>query len=146
MMDTDNIKNLSWNVSIEEQNKAIEALVLSDTLDAKILLQPLDKNCWENAAKVLFLMGYPRIKTAVQGLFVWLQDKNWPGVLIVTKILELLPRDILCKGLESAAYQAEETKDDIWLYNLSELLIDFKLLESDFESKEVYNELVNAKN
>lgn len=130
--------NLNWNTSIENQERAINEISSIDDLNPQDLLQPIGKEYWENAAKVLFEMGYPRIEEAIPGLFFWLQDMTWPGAAIVVEILESLPKDIFINYLECAATEAIVTNDEIWLINLSVFLTSFDLDEDDFVSKKVY--------
>lgn len=141
-MDKNIFMNLSWNVSLDSQKKAIYELASMVNLNPSTLIQPLSKEYWENAAKVLNMIGYPRIEGAIPGLFSWLQDMNWPGALIVMELLKSLPKEAIMQHLESAASEAVSTDDDIWLINLSTFLTDFKLQEYDFVSKEVYYSLV----
>lgn len=143
-MDKDIIMNLSWNNSIENQVKAIDEIALMDDINPKCLLQPISKEYWENAAKVLQKIRYPKIEEAIPGLFVWLQDMNWPGTMVVVEILEALPKDVFAKFLEDAVIDALKTKDEIWLSNLAILLESSNLKRDDFVSNEVYLALLNA--
>lgn len=141
-MDENIFKNLSWNASLDCQKKAINELASMDNLNPSALIQPLGKEYWENAARTLSKIGYPRIEEAIPGLFNWLQDLNWPGALIVMELLKSLPKETIIRHLEFAANEALSTDDDIWLINLSTFLDDFKLQEHDFVSREVYSALV----
>lgn len=136
--------NLNWNLPLDLQEKAINEIALIDNLNPKILIQPLDKEYWENAAKVLYKMGYPRIEKAIPGLFAWLQDMNWPGVTIVIEILKSLPKDILVKYLEYAVEEALSGNDEIWLANLAAFLSELNIKKDDFKVKEVYYSLLDA--
>ena len=144
-MDENILKNLSWNASFDSQKRAISEIVSMINLNPNTLIQPLGKECWENAARALSMIGYPRIEEAIPGLFSWLQDLNWPGALIVIKLLKSLDKEAIIRHLETAAREAFSTDDDIWLINLSTFLDDFKLQEHDFVSKEVYYALVDSK-
>lgn len=141
-MDENIFENLSWNASLDCQKKAINELALMDNLNPNALIQPLGKDYWENAARTLSMIGYPRIEEAIPGLFNWLQDLNWPGALIVMDLLKSLPKETIIRHLEFAANEALSRDDDIWLINLFTFLDDFKLQEHDFVSREVYSALV----
>lgn len=133
-MDENILKNLSWNASIDSQKKAINELVSMANLNSSTLIQPSGKEYWENAARALSTIGYPRIEEAIPGLFNWLQDLNWPGALIIMELLKSLPKEVIIRHLESAASEALSTDDDIWLINLSTFLDNFKLQEHDLPS------------
>lgn len=132
------IKNLSWNAPLDCQKNAIDQIASMDNLNPITLLQPSDKECWENAAKVLYKIGYPKIEPAIPGLFAWLQDSNWPGEIVVKKILKSLPKDIFILHFESAVKEAIRKDDEEWLMNLADFLTSLKLEERDFISNEVY--------
>ncbi|MEQ8156526.1 MAG: DUF5071 domain-containing protein [Clostridiaceae bacterium] len=143
-MDENIFKNLSWNAPLDSQNKAINEIASEVNVNLNDLIQPLSKEYWENAARVLSKIGYPKIEEAIPGLFNWLQDLNWPGALIVMELLKSLPKEAIIRHLESAAKEAFSTEDDIWLINLATFLEDFKLQEHDFVSKEIYSALVDS--
>lgn len=142
-MDKNLFMNLSWDVPLDSQEKAIVQLASMENLDPKSLLQPLGKEYWENAAKILRSMGYPRISDVIEGLFAWLQDLNWPGSMIIIEILKSLPENVFVQYLELAVKDAIETDDEIWLSNLSTLFSEMELTEDDFESKDIYIALFN---
>lgn len=141
-MDENIFKCLSWYASIDSQMKAINELASMANLIPSTLIQPSGKEYWENAARTLSVIGYPRIEEAIPGLFNWLQDLNWPGALIIMELLKSLPKEAIILHLESAASEALNTYDDEWLINLSVFLAEFKIQEQDFVSKEVYSALV----
>lgn len=143
-MEQNILMNLSWNASLESQTRAINEIVSMTNLNPNSLIQPLGKEYWENAAKALVEIGYPRIGPAIPGLFGWLKDLNWPGAMIVMNLLKSLPQDVVIKYLESAAIEAVNTDDEIWLINLSTFLTDLKLQENDFLSKDIYYALINV--
>lgn len=115
LMDKHIFKNLSWNASLDGQKEAINKLALMDNLNPSDLIQPQGKEYWENAARALYLIGYPRIEEAIPGLFKWIQDLNWPGALIVMELLKSLPKEVMIRHLESASLDAFHSNDDIWL-------------------------------
>lgn len=145
-MDKKKLLGLSWNNPLYIQEKSIYEISAMESLNLKDLLQPGSKEYWENAAKVLFIIGYPRIKDIIPGLLVWLQDINWPGSMIVIDILRMVPKNVLVVYLEKAVIEAVGVSDEIWIENLSYLLIKFELRENDFKSKDVYLTLLSSSN
>jgi len=143
-MEQDILINLNWNASLESQKRAINDLASMANINPNTLVQPIGKEYWENAAKVLVEIGYPRIEVAIPGLFVWLQDLNWPGAIIVMELLKSIPKDVIIRHLESAANEAVNTDDQIWLINLSTFIAELKIQEDDFTLKELYHTLLNA--
>lgn len=144
-MDKDIFMNLSWKAPLDSQKRVINELASMVSLNPNIFIQPLSKEYWENAAKVLRKIGYPRIEGSIPGLFSWLQDMNWPGAVLVMELLNSLPKDAIIRHLESAANEACKTDDEIWLINLSSFLTKFKLQEHDFTSIQVYSVLADAR-
>lgn len=142
-MDRSILLRLSWNLPLDVQEKTINEIASIINLNPMELLQPDRKEYWENAAKVLFIMGYPKIKDAIPGLLIWLQDINWPGATIVMEILGSLPKDIFLPYLENAVKEALNSNDDIWLENLSSFIMKFDLKEDEFSSKDIYLALLS---
>lgn len=57
------IKKLHWNVPQEEQQEA-KKYILENIRDDQIylLIQPLNKSYWDNAALLLKELGFPRVR------------------------------------------------------------------------------------
>lgn len=113
---------LSWDNSIAVQNEAVNQLVSYVDLDLTLLLQPLNKSYWDNAARVLFLKGYPIIKSIIPQLLEWIQDLNWPGATIIFELLQSVPKPLLLSYIESSIKKAKLDNDEDWLINLNLLL------------------------
>lgn len=90
-MDDNIFKNISWNASLDSQKSAVNELASMVNLNPNTLIQPLSEKYWKNAAKVLSLIGYPRIEVSIPRLFSWLQGINWPGAMLVMELLKSLP-------------------------------------------------------
>lgn len=58
-----------------------------DNQHLSLLLQPLDKAYWDNAALVLSRIAYSRLEPIIPGLIEWMYDLNWPGALKVAELL-----------------------------------------------------------
>ncbi|CAM3054870.1 DUF5071 domain-containing protein [Hathewaya histolytica] len=143
-MDSNILLNLSWNLSLDIQEEAICNIASIIDLNPKELLQPGSKEYWQNAAKVLFKLGYPKIREVIPGLLRWLQDINWPGSNIVMEVLGTIPKHVFIPYLEDAVIESLSEDDDIWIEGLSYFLEQFDLKESNFTSKEVYLALVKG--
>lgn len=105
---------LSWDASVNEQNAAIDFLV--DNLKPceyifLILASEYElcyvnhkkryfkcstgKSRWENAAKVIQKIGWPKIENIIIPLFYWLLDSNWPGSEMIRSLILNLPKEVL---------------------------------------------------
>lgn len=118
------ISNLKWDNSTEVQQEAIEKLIQIDEKYIGLLIQPIDKKHWENAALVLKKIGYPRNKLAIPGLLEWLKDLNWPGAWTVLETLQSIDIEVLLPHIKNAINEATEKNDEMWLMALKELVIN----------------------
>jgi len=136
------ISKLDCNGDIYAQEDAIKQLTQIDDKFVSLLVQPMDKKYWENSAKVLKAIGYPKNKDAISGLFQWLKDLNWPGAWTAMETLQSIELTALHLHLESAVKCAIEENDEMWIMALKELAIRrLRLKPSDFKNQEFYNVL-----
>lgn len=136
------INKLDCNGDIDSQEDAIKQLTQIDDEFVLLLVQPMDKKYWENSAKVLKAIGYPKNKNAISGLFHWLKDLNWPGAWTAFETLQSIELAVLIPYLESAVICAIEENDEMWIMALKELAIHrLRLKPSDFKNQELYNVL-----
>lgn len=136
------INKLDCNGDIDSQEDAIKQLTQIDDEFVLLLVQPMDKKYWENSAKVLKAIGYPKNKNAISGLFHWLKDLNWPGAWTAFETLQSIELTVLIPYLESAVICAIEENDEMWIMALKELAIHrLRLKPSDFKNQELYNVL-----
>lgn len=110
----DMFKKLSWDVSEDEQAYAVDYLaknmlpseyiylVFANDYKMDYLNEELaylkfgkDKGKWENAAKTIVKIGWPKVEHIIIPLFCWLLDPNWPGSALIYQFLLSLPRDVL---------------------------------------------------
>jgi len=108
------MNNLNWDKSIIEQSEAVDFLaqnllpceyiylVLPDEYititvgdEIKCYKSCLGKAMWENAAKVIVKIGWPKIDPIIIPLFMWLIDPNWPGSQQIYNLILSLPTDVL---------------------------------------------------
>ncbi|MDP4145461.1 MAG: DUF5071 domain-containing protein [Bacillota bacterium] len=112
------IKNLKWSTSENLRNDAVKRLTNIEESELHMLLQPISKSYWENAAIVLKKIGYPRVKSVIPGLLEWIQDINWPGAQHIIEVLATVDS-------EAITYVREVFKsgDGIWIkWLLSEVI------------------------
>ena len=110
----DLIEKLSWNETEEVQRKAIDHLadglfpseyiylVLPDKYTTcnsnnqiKYYKQGTGKSRWENAAKTIVKIGWPKVDKIIVPLFIWLLDPNWPGSELIYNFILSLPKNVL---------------------------------------------------
>jgi Domain of unknown function (DUF5071) len=119
---------LSWNEDPVGQNEAIALLVAAgERLDLSLVLQKGDKSCWQNEARVIQELGYPRFREVVPAMLEWLQDLNWPGANEIVEALAGMPKDDLVGYISQAAEYAMEKGDDEWLFGLQHLVRESSL-------------------
>ena len=132
------------NLTEEFQNENIKYLSESFEYENSKFIMPRHKGNWENAAKVLQMRGYPRIKDILLEMFEWLQDYNWPGSKIIFDILVKLPKDIFLSNLELTITAAKKDNDMEWLYWLRELMLAAQINKKDFSNKELCDILTES--
>lgn len=105
---------LSWNESDENQRLAIRRIPeIIKPCEYFYLLLPgkhsveikngrtnyfkeiVDKSKWENAAKTLIKIGWPKIDHIIVPMFIWLLDPNWPGSNLIYDFICTLPKPVL---------------------------------------------------
>jgi hypothetical protein len=132
------LDNLSWTNPQKIQQEAINKLISLDNIDVLRLLQPGDKSCWENSAKIIKEIGYPRISIAIPGLLEWIKDLNWPGASIIMEVLENIESGVLIPYIENGLKKANDEKDSVWIFWIRELILRKKIEKTDFRQKDVY--------
>ena len=99
----DLVDSLDWHEDQARQNEAVGLLVAAgDRLDLSLMLQSGSKSRWENQARVLRLVGYPRFRAIIPGMLEWLQDLNWPGSQEILQALTDAPKDELVSHVSKA--------------------------------------------
>ncbi len=116
------IDDLDWNKPIETQENAIKNLKNISEKDLCKLIQPKSKNCWENAAKVINIIGYPKIKTIIPDLLEWLKDLNWPGAVIIVDTLRNIEMGEINEFIKEALIKAESENDELWKSGIEEVI------------------------
>ena len=140
------ILDLDWNKSLEIQENAIKNLENVDSKSLYKLIQPKSKSCWENAAKVLKKIGYPKIKEVIPELLEWLQDLNWPGVNIIFEILQEIEVTVLLPYIEEAIIRAHDDDDELWIMGIKELILKIKIDIRSFKKYEIVKEIILLEN
>jgi hypothetical protein len=113
---------LSWSENPARQNEAVTLLAAAgDGLDLSLFLQKGDKSRWQNEARVIQALGYPRFREIIPAMLEWLQDLNWPGSNEIVEALAGVPKDELASYISKAAERAMEEGDAEWLVGLQHL-------------------------
>lgn len=140
----ENLTNLSWDKPIKIQEDAMEKLKEIDELKMIALIRPLSKSCWENAAKVLIKIGYPKNRSSIPGLIEWMRDMNWPGVDVIWEYLKTIDAIVLVQFIEVAIVKAVGKDDISWIAGIKRLIEELGIDESLFSCKEVYEFITNS--
>jgi hypothetical protein len=81
------IKLLHWYTPKSFVEAAISELLHTDEEYLPLLIQPLGKAYWDNAALVLSRMDDKRLETVIPGMIEWIADLNWPGAIQIQELL-----------------------------------------------------------
>ena len=136
---------LGWHQPEDVQKAAMEAIVSDTAFDPALLLMPVSKACWENAAICLKRIGYPKSKQVLDGMLEWLKDLNWPGADVILSLLESYPKEAFRCGYEKAVERAVKDKDEDWLNGLFHFAAKQKVLREDFSDPGLYDALVRRR-
>lgn len=104
-----------------------------------------NQDYWKESAKVLQVRGYPQIKDVIPEMFEWLKDINWSGAVIIKKILEDLPKEILIENLELTIKRALIENDEAWLDCPYVFIYENIVKKEDFSDKKLFDILNNCK-
>jgi hypothetical protein len=96
LTDHELVEKLHWHYTVEEQEPAMSEIMQRESFDLKLLLQPMGKMYWDNAALVLTRMSCERLLPVMDGLFEWIADLNWPGADTVFELLKTFRPTYLC--------------------------------------------------
>lgn len=128
------IENISWDKPVEIQKQAMEEIIrVIDEQNISKLIVWGNKATWENAAKIILKLGYPKIKPLLPELLCFYQDINWPGVPEVTNALRGFDKSCLIDGIERAVRSAIDDGDYGWIYGLNFLANELKLCRDEFK-------------
>jgi DNA-binding cell septation regulator SpoVG len=104
------IKNLDSDKPQYLQDFAISQLVHLEESQLHLLVRPITKWHWRNAAIVLKTIGYPRVKAIIPELLQWIQDMNWPGAEEIVDLLITIDDEIV-----PHVKQVLRSRDGIWI-------------------------------
>ncbi len=116
------IDSLDWNNDETEILAAKNELMKIPDESIHLLVQPLSKYHWENAADVIVSLGIDRCKPILNEILKWLQDLNWPGAMKVFSMLKNCKSRDIDSYLAEAINLARVEKDDEWLENINMLI------------------------
>lgn len=120
-------------------------IVQRENFDLKLLLQPMGKMYWDNAALVLSRMSHDRLAPVMDGLFEWIADMDWPGADTVFELLESLPAGVFMPPYERAARQAVLKIRPAWQNNLCLFISRGKAKREDFSDASLYDRLYGTR-
>lgn len=116
------VSKLSWEYSLEEQNKAIDKLSDIEEKYYELLFNRKMKETWENAVFVIDKIGVPKNEFFIPELLWLLQDVNWPGSTHAIDVLLKQNTDIVIPQLEKKIKEAYQQGDYMWLGGLKLLV------------------------
>jgi len=129
---------LNANLDCETLERNIEMLANNKQYNNKCFITPKNKIYWEDAAKVLEKRGYPMIDDVIMDMFEWLQDLNWPGALIIVRILKSIPKKVFVDNLEKTIEIALKENDEVWLNWLYIFVYQKVVRIDDFTNKDLF--------
>lgn len=123
---------LDWNNDLATQEKGRN--LAEEVQCLKIFMQPCDqkynKNVWGNCALVICEKSDQLLQPYLFDLLNWLQDLNWPGAFkIVDRLKNFQNYKMLAFAICEKVKVAKVLEDSLWLFGISELLEQEKLLE-----------------
>lgn len=124
MIDIDYIMTLlDWNESDENQCYGLELAKKVNCFN--VFLQPcnknINKNVWNNCAKILSDKSDEELSPYLPELFRWLQDLNWPGAICIYDRLIISKDELFEYELKVSITTAKEQNDKLWLQALKNL-------------------------
>lgn len=127
------LNDLDWNH--EKRKDAFEKL--KEIKDLSVLIGPkeckrLSKTKWDNCAMILFYKSDLELLPYIDDLFIWLQDMNWPGAIIIFKRLQNFSKELIANNYNKIKEKAKVLNDKIWLDNLQDL----------YENTDEYEEMI----
>lgn len=136
------VENISWDKPVEIQKQAMEEILrVTEEQNISKLIVWENKSTWENAAKIVLKLGYPKTKPLLPELLGFYQDINWPGVPEVTEALGGFDKGYLIDGIEKAAKAAIDGRDYGWIFGLNFLTNELKLRRDEFKEPRLYDHL-----
>lgn len=112
------VEQLNWHNPEWMQEQMMNTLVGIPSEYYHMLLQQGEKACWENEARVIVKIGYPKVKSILPGIFAWFQDLNWPGVNELVEMLKGIDKDVIVYHLKESLFEADQIDDELWYENL----------------------------
>lgn len=116
------IERLNWNndkYDIAAAKKELEEL--PDEY-IKLLIQPISKFHWDNAAEVITNIGVDRVISIMDELLLWIQDMNWPGAIKIFNMLKESNNVLIDDYIAQAVETAKSENDEDWLENINMLI------------------------
>lgn len=138
---TEYIKFLHWHTPYHYVEQAFKKLLLVDEKYMFMLVQPISKPYWDNAALLLSKFENTNLESVIPGLIEWMEDMNWPGARTAAKLLVNLG-DPVIKHLKRYLLGSDD-QTVIWILNF---IIDEWPTGLDIKVKEELQELTRRVN
>lgn len=114
---------LDWNESDENQCYGLELAKKVNCFN--VFLQPcnknINKNVWNNCAKILSDKSDEELSPYLPELFRWLKDLNWPGAICIYDRLIISEDELFEYELKVSITTAKAQNDKLWLQALKNL-------------------------
>lgn len=114
---------LDWNESDENQCYGLELAKKVNCFN--VFLQPcnknINKNVWNNCAKILSDKSDEELSPYLPELFRWLKDLNWPGAICIYDRLIISVDELFEYELKVSITTAKAQNDKLWLLALKNL-------------------------
>jgi hypothetical protein len=131
--------SLSWYQPEEEQEHAIQKLIMNKDRFINSLITGSTKDQWLNATKLIGRIEYSdQVRMVPQMLFL-LRDMNWPGALEATRIMGNLNSEDLKPYIGKALIEANNENDTIWITWIKGFIEEIKVVELLEEYKYILN-------
>ena len=123
-------KEIAEKVTIPGNENLKECILKICEKQPELLIMPgFDKQYYGVAAELVFELGYEKLMGHIDEVFVWLQDRNWPGADRIAEFLATIPNDDLVIYIQNALRTAYKDNDDMWVAGISYVIKLAKLSE-----------------
>ena len=130
-------KELADQITIPGNENTKEYIMEICEKQPELLIMPgFDKQCYGVAAELIIELGYEKLKEHIDEVFVWVQDRNWPGADRIAKFLATIPKNDLVIYIQNALRTAYKENDDMWVVGISYVIKVAKLSEYFWEKGE----------
>ena len=109
------LRSLSWYYPEEQQEQAIQKLIIHKKKYVNSLITQSSKDQWHNAVRLIGHLDYSDQVQMIPEMLFLLKDMNWPGALDATRIMEGLNPEELKPHISRALIEANKENNIIWI-------------------------------